>query len=93
MLIFSYRKRQGGIKLDDEGSEQKETEEMDTYNAELAKRIVEEEEQKKEENEKKKVDDLWAAFKADVGAPKQKPKPVVKSTGFGSLTSVVKVEF
>ena len=58
----------------------------------MAKKGVEEEDQKKEEIEKKKVDDLWAAFKADVGTPKQKPKPVVKSTGFCSLTSVVKVK-
>ena len=57
----------------------------------MAQKISEEEEQKKEENEKKKVDDLWASFKADVGAPKPKPKPPVKSTVFGSLTSVVKV--
>ena len=86
------RKRQGGIKLDDEEVRQEPSDEKDTYNEELAKKVLEEEDQKKEEIEKKKVDDLWAAFKADVGTSKQKPKPVVKSTGFCSLTSVVKVK-
>ena len=86
------RKRQGGIKLDDEDVRQEQTDEKDTYNVELAKKVLEEEDQKKEEIEKKKVDDLWAAFKADVDTPKQKPKPVVKSSGFCSLTSVVKVK-
>ena len=53
--------------------------------------MQEEEEEKKREAEKKKVDDLWAAFKADANASKPKAKPVVKSSGFSSFTSVVKV--
>ncbi len=90
--MLSRRKRQGGIKLDDDADVTEPAEDEDLYNEELAQKVVEEEKEKKEQVEKKKTDDLWASFIADVGAPKQKSKPAVMPSGLGSLTSLVKVD-
>ena len=77
--------------MDGEESGKEQAVEKDAYNQQLAQDVAEEQESRKEETEKKKTDDLWASFIADVGAPKQKPKPAARTSGLGSLTSVIKV--
>lgn len=69
---FAARKRKGGIKLDGESEDLKES--ADEYNKVLTEEIKQEQVAKKEEQEKKKADDLWSSFLSDVGSrPKSKP--------------------
>ena len=83
-----YRKRRGGIRLEDEADEDDKPEVEDNYNQEMMKHIEVEKHEKKQEAEKKKSDDLWADFMKDVEPSKPKPRP---SSGLGSLSSVAKV--
>lgn len=68
-----FRKRKGGIKLEEDNNAEEETN-GDAENTELAKKIQEEEAAKKAEKEKKKENDLWSRFLCDV-KPAARPPP------------------
>ncbi|XP_062607201.1 craniofacial development protein 1-like [Saccostrea cucullata] len=69
---LTARKRKGGIKLEGDTEDTKESE--DNYNKVLSEEVKKEQEAKIEEQEKKKADDLWSSFLSDVGSrPKAKP--------------------
>lgn len=83
---FYYRKRRGGIKLQEDQGET--TPQVDEDNQKLKEEIAKEKETSKIEKEKKKADDLWASFLSDVGQkPKAKPVPAPSVSSLGSLTS------
>ncbi|KAK6174404.1 hypothetical protein SNE40_017689 [Patella caerulea] len=68
------RKRQGGIKLENEECNEEENTTKDEENLKLAKEIANEKVAKKVEQEKKRADDLWSSFLSDVKpAPKRTP--------------------
>jgi hypothetical protein len=85
-----YRKRKGGIRLDDKTADTNNDEPHteDNYNKQLEIQLQVENLEKKEENEKKKADNLWADFMNDVGPTKPKPK---SSTNLDALSSTSKV--
>lgn len=87
-----FRKRRGGIKLQDKNStvsaddsEVIESEEEIKRKKELAEQIAKEEEERKKEKEKKRADDLWSSFMSGV-----KPPPRV-STGSDTTVQVTSV--
>ena len=90
-----FRKRKGGIHLED-AEEEKDKKDSDNDHDALTDKISKEElEKKKEEQEKKRADDLWSSFLKDVGPPK-KPKPstsVTSSSGnpCSSVTNKVSI--
>ena len=90
-VTMCYRKRKGGIKLQDEDVQDAENgDEADEHSKVLSEEIKKETESRKEEEEKKKSDDLWASFLSDVGGPKPS-RPVAKPTQPSSLTKQSKV--
>ena len=95
MTIIFFRKRKGGIHLEDV-EEEKDTKDSDNDDDALTDTINKEElEKKKEEQEKKRADDLWSSFLKDVGPPKKaKPSTSVTSSSnpSSSVTSKVSID-
>ena len=90
--VSVFRKRKGGIKLDDAAGGDADEGGGDEEKKNLGEVLEEEKKEKKEAAEKKKADDLWASFMSDVGQ-KPKPKPAVSAatSTSKSLASLSKV--
>ena len=69
-IVWSDRRRRGGIRLQGGESKEEEVEEEEREDEEDKEEEEEEEESVKEEREKARIDEIWAAFKTDIG---QKP--------------------
>lgn len=90
-----FRKRKGGIKLEDEEHvEDVDLDEDEEKELQEERKMLEEErlkakEAEEEEKEKKKADDLWKSFLSDVG---QRPKPSSSKTEVSSKVCCFMVE-
>lgn len=67
LIFHAYRKRKGGIKLDEAASEEKGVEDAEGEKNDFAERIAEEVKAEKEAQERNRADNLWSSFLSDVG--------------------------
>lgn len=72
-ILHKYRKRKGGIKLENDDDGEEEESETEDFNEQEHLEQEMKKQEKEEASKKARIEDLWASFKSDTAHVRAKP--------------------